>query len=410
MIKRNPFRLYGSILLLGFASGLPLVLTSSTLQAWLTKSGVSIVTIGWFSLVGQPYVYKFLWAPLLDRFAPPVLNQHLDRRRAWTFVMQCCLIISLVWIAFLHPSRNVELMGFVALLISVFSATQDTAYDAYRTDILKPKERGMGSAIMVTGYRIAIIISGGVALAFAEYHGWRATYLLMAFLMLMGLIGSCWAPKVTVHAKPPATVHSAFTGPIKEFFSRSNAWIILVFIILYKLGDAFTLSLSTTFLLRGLHFTLIDLAFINKAGGLFAVIAGGFLGGFIMMRVKLFSALLWFGVLQAVSNLTYMLLAVVGKSYVMMATAVLLEHICSGMGTAAFLAFLMVLCDHRFSAAQFALFSALSAVGRVYVGPVAGVMVEHMGWVEFYFWTFASALPGLAVLLYLRNRVCFDRA
>lgn len=394
------------IFLLGFSSGLPLVLTSSTLQAWLTKSGLSIVTIGWFSLVGQPYVYKFLWAPLIDRFNIPFF----DRRRSWLLFMQLLLILFLCCMAVINPSKHVGMMGMFAFLVAFASATQDTAYDAYRTDLLAAEERGLGSTMMVVGYRIAILVSGAFALFFAQFHGWRDTYFLMALFMLIGVVGNVIAEKLRGDIKPPPTVHEAYLGPIKEFFSRSNAWKILLLIFLYKLGDAFTLSLSTTFLLRGLHFTLVDLAVINKVGSLLATLAGGFLGGFLMMRLRLFSALFWFAVLQAVTNLLYMMLAVVGKNYSMMATAVVFEHLASGMGTVAFLALLMALCDHRFSATQFALFSCVASLGRVYIGPIAGVMVEHMGWVEFYFWTFVSAVPSLAMLMWLKNKVNFNSA
>ncbi|MAZ77632.1 MAG: muropeptide transporter AmpG [Legionellaceae bacterium] len=392
------------ILILGFSSGLPLALTSSTLQAWLTKSGLSIVTISWFSLVGQPYVYKFLWAPLIDRFNFPFL----DRRRSWILFMQGLLILFLCCMAMINPSQHIGMMGLFAFLVALSSSTQDTAYDAYRTDLLTAEERGLGSTMMVLGYRIAIIVSGAFALFFAQYHGWRDTYFLMALIMLVGVVGNVIAEKLKGDIKPPPTVHEAYLGPIKEFFSRSHAWKILLLIFLYKLGDAFTLSLSTTFLLRGLHFTLVDLAVINKVGSLLATIVGGLLGGFLMMRMRLFPALLWFGVFQAVTNLLYMLLAIVGKSYSMMATAVIFEHLASGMGTVAFLALLMALCDHRFSATQFALFSCVASLGRVYIGPIAGVMVEHMGWVEFYFWTFIAAAPSLIVLWWLKNKIHFN--
>jgi MFS transporter, PAT family, beta-lactamase induction signal transducer AmpG len=392
------------IFLLGFSSGLPLVLTSSTLQAWLTKSGLSIVTIGWFSLVGQPYTYKFLWAPLIDRFNIPFL----DRRRSWLLLMQLLLILFLCCMAVINPSQHIGMMGLFAFLVAFASATQDTAYDAYRTDLLSAEERGLGSTMMVVGYRIAVLVSGAFALFFAQYHGWRDAYFLMALLMLVGVVGNFIAEKLKGDIKPPPTVHQAYFGPIKEFFARSHAWKILLLIFLYKLGDAFTLSLSTTFLLRGLHFTLVDLAVINKMGSLLATLAGGFLGGFIMMRMRLFPALFWFAVLQAVTNLLYMALAAVGKNYAMMATAVVFEHLASGMGTVAFLALLMALCDRQFSATQFALFSCVASLGRVYIGPIAGVMVEHMGWTEFYFWTFISAVPSLVVLLWLKNKINFN--
>jgi PAT family beta-lactamase induction signal transducer AmpG len=401
------------ILLLGFSSGLPLALTNSTLQAWLTESGLSLVTIGWFSLVGQPYVYKFLWAPFLDRFTIPILGRLLDRRRSWILLTQIFLLILFICMgqmsipgsnAIAHPG----LLAFIAFGAAAFSATQDVAYDAYRTDILLPQERGLGSSMMVIGYRLAVLISGAFALIIAKYAGWRATYSWMAMLMFVGMIGTVWAAKLDNSVQAPKNIKIAFIAPIKEFFSRPSAWMILLLIFLYKVGDAFTLTLNTAFLLRGLHFSLIDLGVINKVGGLIATVVGGLLGGFLMVRLKLFQALWWFGLLQAFSTLTYMILAIVGKNYAMMASTIILENACSGMGTAAFLALCMALCDHRYSATQFALFSAIATLGRVYLGPLAGIMVEHIGWVDFYFWAFLSSFPGLVVLWMLKNNNVFS--
>ncbi len=390
-----------SMLLLGFSSGLPLALTSGTLQAWYTVSGVDIVTIGFLATLGQPYVYKFIWAPLMDRYVPPLLG----RRRGWMLAMQCCLVITIAAMAFFNPALSPWILAAIGLAAAFFSASQDTAIDAYSTDLLKPEERGVGAAMKVGGYRVAMIISGGVALLMAVAIGWRWTYLIMAMLMSVGILATLFGPEPRYEAKPPSSLGKAIVDPFKEFISRDGAIIILLLVILYKLGDAFALSMTTVFLIRGVDFSLVDVGTIIKIVGVGATILGVFLGGTIMSRIGLYRSLLFFGLLQAVSNLTLMWLAIVGKSYFLMVSSIFIEYLCGGMGTAAFVALLMGLCNHRYTATQYALLSALSAIGRVFMGPVAGVMVEHIGWVYFYFWSFIIALPGLLLLWCLRSQV-----
>lgn len=393
-----------SMLLIGFASGLPLALTSSTLQAWFTESGISLLGIGALSLIGQPYVFKFLWAPFLDKLMPPCLG----KRRGWMLLMQCIIILCIVTIAFLKPSHQASLIGMIALVMAFASATQDIAADAYRADILPPQERGFGSSLFITGYRIAMLVAGGVALVIADRFGWHLTYLLMAFCMLLGVLVCFLAPSTTNEKQTSSSWSEVVVEPFKEILSRPGAILILTFIIIYKLGDAFTLSLSTTFLLRGLDFSLTIIGTINKSLSIIGSVGGALLGGWWMRKLGLFRALLIFGIAQALSNLAYMLLAIIGKNLSMMAFAVFLEHFCGGLATVAFLAFLMSLCDQRYSATQFALLSALSAVGRVFVGPIAAVMVNTIGWIQFYFLTFVIALPGLWLLIRLRQQMLAD--
>lgn len=393
-------------LFLGFSSGLPLALTGTTLQAWFTLSGINLVAIGSLSLVGQPYVYKFLWAPLLDRFSPKIFG----RRRGWIFIMQILLAITLSIMAFLKPQHLALEMGMLALTIAFFSATQDIAIDAYRVDLLKPEERGLGSAMVTGGYRVAMLVSGGLAMVLAAQIGWRNTYLLMAFFMLAATLITWFGPEPSEKIKSPASLSKAYIEPFLEFLSRRGAYLILAFIIAYKLGDAFTLSLGATFLLRGIGFSLTDVGLIYKTVGLAATMLGVFGGGAWMIRLGLFRSLFIFGILQAVSTLSFMLLAMVGKSYSVMVAAIFLESFCGGLGTVAFLAFLMALCDLRFSATQFALFTAFSAVGRTFIGPIAGVMVEKIGWTQFYFWSFILSVPGLLLLFWLRRYLDFSAA
>ena len=391
-----------AVLLLGFSSGLPLALTAGTLQAWLAVEKVDIMTIGLFTLVGQPYTYKFLWAPLMDRYTPPFLG----RRRGWLIVTQVALLAAIALLGTMSPRESPWLLGGLALLVAFLSASQDIVFDAYRTDVLKESERGAGAAISVLGYRIAMLVSGALALVLADqFLGWNGMYFLMAALMTIGMVAAWFAPEPDGVARAPATLAAAFSEPLKEFFSRRGAWMLLALIVLYKLGDAFAGSLTTAFLIQGAGFSATDVGAINKALGLVATIGGALLGGAWMAGLGLYRALLLFGILQAVTNLGFMLLAMAGKSYPLMVAVIAAENLCGGMGTAAFVALLMSLCDHRFSATQYALLSALAAVGRVYVGPAAGLLVAAIGWVPFFFITFIIALPGIALLWWLRDRL-----
>ncbi len=293
-------------------------------------------------------------------------------------------------------------MAALAVLIAFCSASQDIVFDAWKTDVLPPEERGSGAAITVLGYRLAMLISGGLALWLADrYLGWEATYWLMALLLLPCLIATCLAKEPDNAQAAPRTLRQAVVDPLHDFFNRNNAWLLITLIILYKLGDAFAASLTTTFLIRGVGFNPGDVGLVNKTLGLLATIIGALYGGMLMQRLSLFRALMIFGLLQAVSNFGYWLLAVTDKHLWSMASAVFIENLCGGMGTAAFVALLMTLCNKSFSATQFALLSALSAVGRVYVGPAAGYLVEIWGWPTFYAFTVFAGLPGLALLAFV---------
>jgi MFS transporter, PAT family, beta-lactamase induction signal transducer AmpG len=390
------------LLLLGFSSGLPLALTGATLQAWLTVKGIDLTTIGLFALVGQPYTYKFLWAPLMDRYRIPFLG----RRRGWLVVTQLALLGAIAWMGTLSPQHSPWLLAALALAVAFLSASQDIVTDAYRTDILGAEERGAGAAVSVFGYRIAMLVSGGLALMLADgWLGWKGTYWLMAALMLVGVAAVWAAEEPQAPPRAPRTLAQAVREPMVEFFARDGAWILLLLIILYKLGDAFAGSLSTAFLIRGPGFSLTEVGLVNKWLGVAATILGALVGGALMARLRLYRSLLLFGLLQAVTNLGYMLLALAGKSYALMIGAVAAENLCGGMGTAAFVALLMAMCDRRHSATQYALLSALAALGRVYVGPAAGELAKILGWPEFFLFTFLVALPGVAMLAWQRRRV-----
>jgi PAT family beta-lactamase induction signal transducer AmpG len=395
-------RKIGLLMLLGFASGLPLALTAGTLQAWLAAENVDIVAIGWFALVGQPYTYKFIWAPFMDRYVPPFLG----RRRGWLLVTQVLLAAAIAFMGTLTPASSVWLLGASALTVAFLSASQDIVFDALRADWLERDERGAGAAVSVLGYRIAMLVSGAGALIVADqWLGWQATYWLIAALMGVGMLATWFVVEPEARGAVPKTLDEAVVKPFAEFFTRQGAIALLLLVVLYKLGDAFAGNLTTTFLLRGPGFSLTEVGAINKGFGLAATIFGALAGGALMAKMRLYRALLVFGILQAITNLGFMLLAASGKSYALMVTVIGLENLCGGMGTAAYVALLMALCDRRFSATQYALLSALSAVGRVYVGPVAGYLVAGSGWQLFFLFSFVIALPGLAVLVWMRKRI-----
>lgn len=394
-------RRIGVMALAGFASGLPLALTGGTLQAWMTVAGVDLRTIGIFALVGLPYTVKFLWSPLMDRFVPPFLG----RRRGWMLLTQGALVAGIVGMAAGNPRGAPLALGAVALLVAFASASQDIVIDAWRTDLLHPPERGLGAAVFVTGYRIAMLVSGAVALILSERIGWRSTYLLMAVLMGIGIATTLFGPEPDTRVAPPKTLREAVFSPLSEFFSRRGAVALLFLIVLYKLGDAYAGTLTTAFLLRGVGFSPTDVGTLNKGLGLVSLIVGAMFGGTWMVRLGLYRALLLFGALQAVSNLSFMVLSWVGKSYAMLVFTVGFENLCGGMGTAAFVALLMALCDHRYSATQYALLSSLAALGRIFVAPTSGFLVESVGWGIFFLFTALTALPGLGVLWWLRNEV-----
>ena len=388
------------MMVLGFASGLPLALTTGTLQAWATVEGVDIRTIGMLTLVGSAYTLKFLWAPLMDRFVPPLLG----RRRGWMLVTQLALAVAIAVMGTGSPGEGMAALAAIAVLVAFVSASQDIAFDAYRTDVLRAAERGAGAAMSVFGYRLAMLVSGGLALVLAgTVLGWRATYFLMAALMGIGALATLLAPEPDAVLKPPRTLQEAVVGPWRDFFSRSfgaaGAGEMLALIVLYKLSDAFALSLSTAFLIRGAGFSVEEVGYVNKGLGLVATILGAMVGGGLMARLGLFRSLMLFGVLQTVSNLAFWALAVTPRNIYSMAAAVAVENICGGMGTTAFVALLMALCNRRYSATQFALLSSLSAVGRTYVaGPLSGAIVAQMGWPAFFAATVVIGMPGLWLL------------
>lgn len=389
------------ITFLGFSSGLPLALTGGTLQAWMAVAGVDLQTIGIFSLVGIPYAIKFLWSPLMDRYVPPWLG----RRRGWILITQVTLMLGITAMAFSSPRKLPWMLAILALFVAFSSASQDIVIDAYRTDVLKERERGAGAAVSVMGYRLATLVSGALALILSDHIGWQNTYLFMAAVMVIGIISTLAGPEPEKRVAPPLSLQEAIAGPLRDYFSRNAAIPLLFLIVLYKLGDAYAGVLTTAFLIKGIGFSASDVGTINKGFGFVSLIVGAMVGGSLMVRLGLFRSLLGFGVLQAVSNLSFMLLAWIGKSYGMLVFAVAFENFSGGMGTAAFVSLLMAMCNHRYTATQYALLSSLAALGRIFIGPTSGFLVEAVGWASFFFITTLTALPGLGLLWWLRQVV-----
>ena len=503
------------VCLLGFASGLPLALTGQAMQAWLTVDGIDLATIGFLSLVGLPYTFKFLWAPLMDRFELPWLG----RRRGWLVLTQLALAGALLALSGSEPKEGIRLFALLAVLVAFLSASQDVVVDAYRTDLLPAPERGMGASLGVMGYRLAMILSGGIALIWTDAGAgcgggggdgagggwtWPEVYRFMALVMAGTAVLSAFIlPKLPALDAPQAAagndlrgfaavlaavaagvwltdqfggiVAQALLGPLlqggslplplqkrwvdllalllgiaftlplaawaarrarfdtllgglRSYFSQSGAAAFLIFIVLYKLGDAFAGSLMTAFLLKSMAYTSAEVGVVNKVVGLWLTIGGALLGGALMLRLGLWRSLMIFGVLQLLSNIGFWWLAVSGKGvlpgavlpafdwgFVKLATptpvdggllmVVAFENISGGMGTAAFVAFMMSLCNQRFTATQFALLSAFASVGRVWVGPLAGVLAESIGWPAFFIVSTVLAAPALLLLWWLRNSV-----
>lgn len=390
-----------AVLLLGFSSGLPLALTASTLQAWFTSANVDLATIGALSLIGIPYTMKFLWSPFLDYYQLP----RLGLRKGWVMATQFGVAAALYALANMNPASQAIPMSMLALVAAFLAATQDVAIDAYRTDILTDHERGLGAAYYVFSYRLAVVASGGLAMVFADFYGWKLTYELMALLMLLVMAMTLRAPAIQHEAAAEKNVWQTMTVSLGDLLSRDNIVLLLLFVMFYKFGDALALSLMTNFLLHGLGFSLTEVGLAYKIVSFAATVLGAFIGGAILTRKNIYFGLFAFGLAQAFSNLMFVVLAVSGKNFSLMAVSIFIENFCSGLSTAAFLAFLMSICNKKYTASQYALLSAVASLARVFLGPVAAVMVAKFGWTQFFVWSFLLSFPGIFFLLLLKEKV-----
>jgi PAT family beta-lactamase induction signal transducer AmpG len=363
------------------------------MQAWLTVEGIDLATIGFLSLVGLPYTFKFLWAPLMDRFELPILG----RRRGWLVLTQLALAGVLLALAATSPKDAIRLFALLAVAVAFVSASQDIVIDAYRADVLQEKELGAGAATTVVGDRLALLTSGANALIFSDFQPLHMIYLMLAGLMLANTLFTFFAPEPAERVVPPKTLKDAVWEPLATYFRRTGAVEMLVFIMVYKLSDAIAGAMTTPFLLE-LGFSRTDVGTVNKAFGLLSTVLGTLVGGSVIAKIGINRSLWIFAFLQALPHLAFTVLALIGKNYLAMVAAIGLENLFGGMGTAAFVAFMMRLCDKRFTATQYALLTSFMAVTRVLAGVPTGFMVNSMGWAMFFAVSILGALPGILLL------------
>ena len=389
-----------AVLLLGFASGFPFPFVAGTLQAWLKTHDLSITLIGWATLIQLPYLLKFLWAPFLDRFSLPFLG----RRRGWILLTQLIAAVLIGVFSVLDPTESLVRVAAVALALAFVGASQDIVIDAYRTDIVIAPERGLAASATQTGYRLALLLSGAVAFIMHDHIGWAATYRFMALIMFACAAFTLSSPE-PVAVRPPISLVQAVVEPLREILARWPLLPLLTVLLLYKLGEALTLSLSTAYL-QDLGFTLSQIGFANKLLGLLATIGGVVAGGVLVARWGLYRSLVVLAFGQLITALPYLFLALVDRSIPTMYATVIVQNLGDGMGTAAFTALLMAMCNIRFSAFQYALLSSIASVPRVFLGPVAGYIVSDLGgWVTLYTTCALIALPGIVSLRFLRERI-----
>jgi MFS transporter, PAT family, beta-lactamase induction signal transducer AmpG len=385
----------GMLVGLGFASGLPLAMSGSTLSTWMTKAGVNIKTIGLFALVSLPYSFKFLWAPFLDRFSLPFMG----RRRGWMALAQVALAAGIWMMSSLDPRSMPMAMAAAALTVAFLSASQDIVSDAYRTDVLPADERASGTSTFVFGYRVAMLLSGAGALALSDYLAWPTVFKTMAVLMLPMIVITWRAPEPE-GARPPRTLADAFTKPFFDFFSRPGALRGIGFIMLYKLGDYVSSQMIQPFLIKT-GFSGTEIAAWSKFVGFGGIMVGVLLGGGMVAKFGVRRSLLVFGILASATNSGYLALSIVGKNHLLLAAAVGIHNLCSGMAEAAFAAFMMSLCNKSFSATQYALLSSASTVVGRTLGAGAGYLIAAAGWTAFFATTMAMAAPALLLLAFV---------
>jgi len=380
----------------GFSSGLPLYILISLLPAWLKSEGVSLKEIGLFALIGLPFTWKFIWAPLFDRFTPT-----LGRRRGWLFITQVGLLITLPIFGFFHPQLDIRTIAFFCVLVAFLSASQDVVLDAYRRELLPDLELGLGNAVHVNAYKIASLVPGSLSLILADHMDWSSVFMITALFMLPGLVMTLLITEPTLKNVSPKTLRAAVVEPFQEFIARNglkSALTVLLFIFLYKLGDSMATALATPFYLE-MGFSKTEIGLVAKNAGLWPSVIGGMLGGIWMMRLGINRALWIFGAVQMLAILGFAWLAMVGHSLPWLALVIGLEALGVGLGTAAFVAYIAQTTNPLYTATQFALFTSLAAVPRTFANAATGYLVEYFGWVHFFVLCFVLAIPGMLLLL-----------
>jgi PAT family beta-lactamase induction signal transducer AmpG len=380
----------------GFSSGLPLYILISLLPAWLKSEGVSLKEIGLFALIGLPFTWKFLWAPLFDRF-----TLSLGRRRGWLLLTQVGLLLTLPVFGFFHPQLDISTIAFFCVLVAFLSASQDVVLDAYRRELLPDVELGLGNAVHVNAYKIASLVPGSLSLILADHMDWSSVFMITALFMLPGLVMTLLISEPALKNAAPKTLRAAVVEPFQEFITRNgltSALTVLLFIFLYKLGDSMATALATPFYLE-MGFSKTEIGLVAKNAGLWPSVIGGMLGGIWMMRLGINRALWIFGAVQMIAILGFAWLATVGHSLPWLALVISLEALGVGLGTAAFVAYIAQTTNPLYTATQFALFTSLAAVPRTFANAATGYLVDYFGWVQFFVLCFVLAIPGMLLLL-----------
>jgi MFS transporter, PAT family, beta-lactamase induction signal transducer AmpG len=380
-------------LVMGFACGLPLLLTMSVLQARMKDSGIDLTVIGLVNLVQIPYTWKFVWAPFLDRFVPPFLG----RRKGWLAMAQVALIASIAGLGFSDPADHFELMVATAICVAFFSATQDIVVDAYRREDLSDEELGLGSSLYIYGYRMGTLLASGGGLILADRMPWPHVYLIMCACMLPAVAVTFFTVEPEIAQGSPKTLKEAVVEPLADYFRREHAIMILAFILLYKIGDTMASAMTMPFYLE-IGFTKTEVGAVVKVFGTWAVIGGAILGGVVMLKLGINRSLWIFGGLQAASTACFALLAKIGASLPALSGVIAFENVSSGMGTAAFVAFMASITNKKFTATQYALLTSLMAFPRVLASAPTGFLAKNTGWEGFFIVCTLVAVPGMLLL------------
>jgi PAT family beta-lactamase induction signal transducer AmpG len=383
----------------GLASGMPLYVLFQLVPVWLSEGGVSLTEIGLFALVGIPYTWKFLWAPFMDRWVPPFLG----RRRGWMIMTQIALLISIGAFGMFDPSQSTWAIAWLAVAVAFFSASQDVVLDAFRREILPDQELGMGSAIHVQAYRVSSLVPGSLSLILADTLPWSSVFWITAAFMAVGVIMSLVVSESEVELPAASGLREALVAPFSEYLDRrgwSTLLLVLGFMFLYKIGDNMATALSMPFYLD-IGFSKTEIGLVAKHAALWPAIVGGLLGGLVMVRLGINRALWVFGVVQLVSILGFAVLASVGAKLWLLAAVIGFEYLGVGMGTAAFTAFIARETSRMYAATQFALFTALAAVPRTLANASTGMIVEQIGWVDFFLVCTVLAIPGMVLLIWV---------
>jgi PAT family beta-lactamase induction signal transducer AmpG len=379
---------------MGFAGGLPLLLTMGILQAWMMEAGIDLTWIGMITLVQIPYTWKFLWAPFLDRFTPPFLG----RRRGWLFTAQIALMASIAGLGYSDPVKNPWMMIVAAILVSFFSATQDIVIDAYRREDLPDEELGLGSSMYIYGYRLGMLLASGGGMILADHLSFPRVYLIMSLCLLPGVVTTLLTPEPSINVDLPRSMKEAMVNPLTDYFKRSGALWILTFILLYKIGDTMASAISTPFYLE-IGFSKSEIGAVVKLFGTAATMTGALFGGLLLLKMGINRGLWIFGILQALSTACFAILARIGYNISMLAGVIAFENLSSGMGTAAFVAFMASITNKKFTATQYALLTSLIGLPRALASSVTGLIAKRIGWEGFFIGCTLIAIPGMLLLL-----------